>query len=93
MKIIQIKASQFFELLKMKDTSMWEIFAQMIDGVVAPFAFADHAAIDPEDRVELPPMEGDGQRILAAPVFPEVDHDFWRLQIRLICHRISAPRP
>ena len=32
MKIIQIKASQFFELLKMKDTSMWEIFAQMIDG-------------------------------------------------------------
>ena len=30
MKTIQIKASQFFELLKMKDTSMWEIFAQMI---------------------------------------------------------------
>ncbi len=30
MKIIQIKAAQFFELLKMKDTSMWEIFAQMI---------------------------------------------------------------
>ena len=32
MKNIQIKASAFFELLKMKDTSMWEIFAQMIDG-------------------------------------------------------------
>ena len=32
MKNIQIKASSFFELLKMKDTSMWEIFAQMIDG-------------------------------------------------------------
>lgn len=30
MEIIQIKASAFFDLLKMKDTSMWEIFAQMI---------------------------------------------------------------
>ena len=30
MKNIQIKASSFFELLKIKDTSMWEIFAQMI---------------------------------------------------------------
>lgn len=30
MKTIQIKATPFFELLKMKDTSMWEIFAQMI---------------------------------------------------------------
>ena len=30
MKTIQIKASQFFELLKLKDTSMWDIFAQMI---------------------------------------------------------------
>lgn len=30
MKTIQIKAKPFFELLKMKDTSMWEIFAQMI---------------------------------------------------------------
>ena len=29
MEIIQIKASAFFELLKMRDTSMWEIFAQM----------------------------------------------------------------
>lgn len=30
MKTIQIKAEPFFELLKMKDTSMWEIFAQMM---------------------------------------------------------------
>ena len=30
MKTMQIKAEPFFELLKMKDTSMWEIFAQMI---------------------------------------------------------------
>jgi hypothetical protein len=30
MKTIQIKAAPFFELLKLKDTSMWEIFAQMI---------------------------------------------------------------
>lgn len=30
MKTIQIKATPFFELLKLKDTSMWEIFAQMI---------------------------------------------------------------
>ena len=32
MKIIQIKANDFFELIKLKDTSMWEIFSQMIDG-------------------------------------------------------------
>ena len=32
MKNIQIKASQFFEMLKTADTSMWEIFSQMIDG-------------------------------------------------------------
>lgn len=32
MKTIEIKAEQFFELLKLKDTPMWEIFAQMIDG-------------------------------------------------------------
>lgn len=30
MKTIQIKAAAFFELLKLKDTSMWEIFAQMM---------------------------------------------------------------
>ncbi|WP_332026484.1 hypothetical protein [Kaistella sp.] len=41
MKIIQIKASQFFELLKMKDTSMWEIFTQMIDGEEKELIFLD----------------------------------------------------
>ncbi|SHJ97085.1 hypothetical protein [Epilithonimonas mollis] len=32
MKNITIKAADFFELLKLKDQSMWDIFAQMIDG-------------------------------------------------------------
>ncbi len=41
MKIIQIKATQFFELLKMKDASMWEIFAQMIDGEEKELIFLD----------------------------------------------------
>lgn len=31
-KNITIKATDFFELLKAKDQSMWDIFAQMIDG-------------------------------------------------------------
>ncbi|WP_373709051.1 hypothetical protein [Kaistella sp.] len=41
MKNIQIKASSFFELLKMKDTSMWEIFAQMIDADKKEIIFLD----------------------------------------------------
>lgn len=41
MKIIQIKASQFFELLKSRDTSMWGIFAQMIDGEEKELIFLD----------------------------------------------------
>jgi hypothetical protein len=41
MKNIQIKASSFFELLKMKDTSMWEIFAQMIDSEEKEIIFLD----------------------------------------------------
>ena len=41
MKTIQIKATQFFELLKMKDTSMWEIFAQMIDAEEKEIIFLD----------------------------------------------------
>lgn len=41
MKNIQIKASSFFELLKMKDTSMWEIFAQMIDADEKEIIFLD----------------------------------------------------
>lgn len=32
MKCIQIKAKDFFDLLKQRDTSMWEVFSQMIDG-------------------------------------------------------------
>ena len=32
MQNITIKANDFFELLKLKDQSMWDIFAQMIDG-------------------------------------------------------------
>lgn len=42
MKTIEIKAQQFFELLKIKDTSMWEIFAQMIDGEEKEIIFLDH---------------------------------------------------
>ena len=41
MKNIQIKASSFFELLKIKDTSMWEIFAQMINGEEKEIIFLD----------------------------------------------------
>lgn len=41
MKTIQIKANDFFELLKLKDTSMWEIFAQMIDGEEKKIIFLD----------------------------------------------------
>ena len=46
MKVIQIKANQFFELLKMRDTSMWEIFAQMVDGEEKELVFTDD-----EDKV------------------------------------------
>lgn len=41
MKNIQIKASQFFELLRLRDTSMWEVFAQMIDGEEKEIIFLD----------------------------------------------------
>ena len=41
MKNIQINAKAFFELLKLKDTSMWEIFAQMIDGDEKELIFLD----------------------------------------------------
>ncbi|MEC5393760.1 hypothetical protein [Bergeyella sp. RCAD1439] len=41
MKHVQIKAKDFFELLKLKDTSMWEIFAQMIDGEEKEILFLD----------------------------------------------------
>ncbi|WP_294198454.1 MULTISPECIES: hypothetical protein [Chryseobacterium] len=42
MQKIEIQADQFFELLKLKDTSMWEIFAQMIDGNEKEIIFLDH---------------------------------------------------
>jgi hypothetical protein len=41
MKTIQIKAHDFFELIKIKDTSMWEIFSQMIDGEEKEILFLD----------------------------------------------------
>lgn len=41
MKNIQIKAKDFFELLKIRDTSMWEIFAQMVDGEEKEIVFLD----------------------------------------------------
>lgn len=42
MKKIEIKAEQFFELLKLKDTSMWSLFAQMIDGEEKEIIFLDN---------------------------------------------------
>lgn len=41
MKTVHIKAKEFFELLKLKDTSMWDIFAQMIDGEEKELIFLD----------------------------------------------------
>ncbi len=41
MKNIQIKAKDFFEMLKLKGASMWEIFAQMIDGEEKELIFLD----------------------------------------------------
>jgi hypothetical protein len=46
MKKIEIKAEQFFELLKLKDTSMWSVFAQMIDGEEKEIIF-----LDQEDKI------------------------------------------
>ncbi len=46
MQKIEIKADQFFELLKLKDTSMWEIFARMIDGNEKEIIF-----LDKEDKI------------------------------------------
>ncbi len=46
MKTIEIKAEQFFELLKLKDTSMWTIFSQMIDGSEKEIIFLDN-----EDKI------------------------------------------
>lgn len=42
MKKIEIQAEQFFDLLKLKDVSMWEIFSQMIDGEEKEIIFIDN---------------------------------------------------
>lgn len=39
MKTVQIQANDFFELLKSRDTSMWSVFAQMIDGEAKELVF------------------------------------------------------
>lgn len=41
MKVVQIQATKFFELLKLKDQSMWDIFAQMIDGEPKELVFLE----------------------------------------------------
>lgn len=41
MKNIQIKAKDFFEFLKERDSSMWAIFAQMVDGEEKLITFLD----------------------------------------------------
>ena len=41
MKTIQIKAQDFFDLLKLQDVSLWDIFAQMIDGEEKEIIFLD----------------------------------------------------
>ncbi|WP_392436707.1 hypothetical protein ACF3N7_06825 [Cruoricaptor ignavus] len=42
MKSIQIKAEPFFDLLKQKDASMWEIFSQMIENEEVEIIFLDN---------------------------------------------------
>ncbi|MGS0747593.1 hypothetical protein [Halpernia sp. GG3] len=42
MKNIEIKAAPFFELLKLKGESMWDIFSQMIDGEEKLLLFSDN---------------------------------------------------
>lgn len=41
MKKITIKANDFFELLKLKGESMWDIFAQLIDGEEKEITFVN----------------------------------------------------
>ncbi len=41
MKTIHISAEPFFEKLKESDASMWDIFAQMIDGEEKELIFLD----------------------------------------------------
>ena len=42
MKKIQVKTKDFFELLKIKETSMWDIFTQMIDNEEKEIIFLDN---------------------------------------------------
>ena len=42
MKKIQIKTKDFFELLKIKEPSMWDIFTQMIDNEEKEIIFLDN---------------------------------------------------
>lgn len=42
MKKIEIQAEQFFEWLRLKDTSMWSLFSQMIDGEEKEIIFLDN---------------------------------------------------
>ncbi|QIG90783.1 hypothetical protein G6R40_14510 [Chryseobacterium sp. POL2] len=41
MKKITIKAKDFFELLKLKGESMWDVFASLIDGEEKELIFVD----------------------------------------------------
>lgn len=41
MKVITIKAKDFFELLKLKGESMWDLFASLIDGEEKELIFLD----------------------------------------------------
>ncbi|QCX53733.1 hypothetical protein [Elizabethkingia sp. JS20170427COW] len=41
MKNVQIKAKDFFELLKLQDASMWDVFEKMIDGEEKQIIFLD----------------------------------------------------
>lgn len=41
MQTIEISAASFFEMLKMRDVSMWELFAQMVDGSRKLLLFLD----------------------------------------------------
>ena len=45
MKTIENKAKDFYEFLKLKDTSMWEIFSQMIDGEEKEIIFLDEEKV------------------------------------------------
>ena len=41
MKNITIKATDFFELLKLRDQSMWDVFASLIDGEAKEIVFVN----------------------------------------------------